>query len=335
MPKKNKDLKLVDEFAKEYPDKKAAFLHSIANWFSSEFPFFNVDDHALYLYDQDYYRPFTGSFAKCFMESTLISSGIDIALRSKDYEEIINFLKYKVPRTSQARCRTNVHRILFSDGVFDVRDHKMHEPCMNDFIFSKIDFPLNFDEEQIPSPEARNFIEKFTNNDIEKENYLWELIGYLLSSYQEKMFVIFYGPSNSGKSTLANMVRRICGDSSCVALGIKDFRKPFNIGELQGKRLCIDSDMDETRLNATDISWIKKVTGNDLLQGNQKYQRQFYFQCQAKLLVCTNGKFNLGKNENATPLYERARVFELSDSIPQEEQRYDMDDILDQDRTYL
>lgn len=147
--------------------------------------------------------------------------------------------------------------------------------------------------------------------------------------------VVFYGPANSGKSTLANFIRRIVGSDTCVALGIRDLSGTFNLAELQGKRLCIDSEMDATSLREKDIAILKKVVGNDLLQGNRKHEQQFYFQCQTKFLVCTNNKITFHSNEDTIPLLNRIRGFRLEDSIPLGEQCHNMDQILDENRTYF
>ena len=211
----------------------------------------------------------------------------------------------------------------------------MCKPQREDFHFSKIEYPLEWDFKYEASTEARKFIERFCDYDEIREDYLWELIGYLLSSYQQKIIVIFMGPSNSGKSTLAQLIRRICGTKACVAMGMKELSKDFNLAELQGKRLCIDADMDATTLNARDISLLKKVVGNDLIQGNRKYELQFYFQCQTKFLICTNSKIKFCSDENMGAFFNRMRVFELRDSISPEERNYNLDAILDDNRTYF
>lgn len=336
MKRKNKRL-IVENCIEKYSNDRVTpqVLNGMADWLHYTFPFLNIEDRVLYLYDEDYYHLFTSVFAERFLETNLKDLGLDFALRSGDYKEIVKLLKGKTPKSCQDECRTNIYRILFSDGVFDVRDQVMYKPCMEDYIFSKIDFPLNWDKEYKVDPEARDFIQRFCNHSERKEMYLWELIGLLLSGFQKKIAVAFWGPSDSGKSTLANMVRRICGSSSCVALGIKDLGKEFGLAELQGKKLCIDSDMDATFLNAKDISILKKVTGNDWLQGNRKHEQPFYFQCQAKLLLCMNNKIRFNSDEDLKAVTKRIRAFELSQSISIEEQRCDMDMMLDKNRTYF
>lgn len=72
-----------------------------------------------------------------------------------------------------------------------------------------------------------------------------------------------------------------------------------------------------------------------MIQGNRKYEQQFYFQCQTKFLICTNNKIRFKSNEDTVSFFNHFRFFELQESIPAEEQCYDMDKILDENRTYF
>lgn len=311
-------------------------LCSIVDMLCEQFSFLYIEGMALYVYTDDYYHLFTYSYAGRFLRKTFQEHELNYAFRTTDYKEIVNQLKAQERITiCPEDCRTNVDIVLFSDGSFGVRDENVRLPTEKDFQFSKIDFPLHWSTTATPTPDAKYFIQRFCSFDEEKETYLWELIGYLLSSYQEKIMVVFYGPSNSGKSTLANFIQRIVGSKNCVSLGIRDLSGAFNLAELQGKRLCVDSEMDATTLRERDISILKKVVGNDYIQGNRKHEQQFYFQCQAKLLICTNNKIAIRSDGDSIPLLNRIRGFQLQESIPSEAQCHNMDQILDENRTYF
>lgn len=334
MPKKT-----VIEAENEYTDKKvtAQVLRGLTDWLCENYIFRYIDGHALYLYCDGEFIHFTYNYAARFLTQVFRNTGINYPLKSPDYKEIVRLLQSQ-PQilVKQEECKTDISKILFADGTFEAMGNgRMCKPSWRDYQFSKIHFPLEWNRKYEPDPEAREFIERFCNYDKVREDYFWELIGYLLSSYQQKIIVVFLGPSNSGKSTLANMVRRICGTDTCVAMGVKELSGNFNIAELHGKRLCVDSEMDATTLNAKDISLLKKVVGNDLMQGNRKHEQQFYFQCQTKFLLCTNNKIKFRSDEDSISLLNRIKVFELQSSIPQEEQNYDMDGILDYNRTYF
>ncbi len=311
-------------------------INSIVDMLCEQFSFLYIEGMALYVYTEDYYHLFTYTYAGQFLQKVFRESKIDYAFRICDYKEIVNQLKAQECITKCPEdCSTATDIVLFSDGAFKVRVGTMQSPSKKDFQFSKIDFPLHWSTKARPTPDAECFIQRFCSYDDKKEAYLWELIGYLLSGYQEKIMVVFYGPSNSGKSTLANFIQRIVGTKNCVSMGIRDLSGTFNLAELQGKRLCVDSEMDATSLREKDISILKKVVGNDYIQGNRKHEQQFYFQCQAKLLICTNNRIAIRSDEDSIPLLNRIRGFQLQDSIPPQDQCHNMNQILDENRTYF
>lgn len=328
-----KDLNL-DNFSKNKVTPQV--LYSAMDMLCDDTDFLYIEDMALYVYTDDYYHLFTYSYAGRFLRKTFQKYELNYPFRICDYKEIANQLKtLDSIIICPEDCRTNVDIVLFSDGAFEVEHGTVRLPLKEDFQFSKIDFPLKWNAKTAPTPDAKYFIQRFCSFNEEKETYLWELIGYLLSSYQEKVMVVFYGPSNSGKSTLANFIQRIVGTKNCVSMGIRDLSGTFNLAELQGKRLCVDSEMDATTLRERDISILKKVVGNDYIQGNRKHEQQFYFQCQAKFLICTNNKIAIRSDGDSIPLLNRIRGFQLQESIPSEAQCHNMDQILDENRTYF
>lgn len=339
--KRKKEKNLMDEVyaaSETYSGKKLTpgLLRSLSDLICKNFFFLETDGSSLYIYYQDYFQPFTFSFGEKFLEGFFRENGLDFPFRSADYKELIRLIRGKKREVkSLNECRTNEHRILYNDGVLDIRDGLMHEPRREDYLFSKIAYDLEWDKKFSPTPEARGFIQRFCGDNPEMERYLWELIGYLLSGYNKKIIVVFWGPGGSGKSTLANMIRRICGPSACVSIGIKELSKSFKLAELQGKRLCIDSDMDATVLYPKDIGILKRLTGKDSIMGERKYENPFYFQNQAKFLMCMNSAIRIDTDEETQPFLDRFRGFEPASAIPDGEQKYDMDQILDENRQYF
>lgn len=222
----------------KYSDEKVTpqVVCTLVDWLCENYEFMYIKEMAIYIYVDGYYQLFSYSYATRFLVKIFRKHGIDYAFRSSDYKELVRLIQMQpqIERT-QEECRTNTNIILFSDGAFDVELEKMRKPQEVDYQFSRINYSLDWDNMARPSRGARDFIDRFCNNNKNLEKYLWELIGYLLSGYQRKILVMFLGPSNSGKSTLANMVRRICGSETCVALGIKELSGNFNLAELQGK----------------------------------------------------------------------------------------------------
>lgn len=146
-----------------------------------------IENMALYLYDDGYLHLFTYNFAMRYLMQVFRDHDINYALRSSDYKELVKLLQAQPQiMKKQDECITNSDCILFSDGVFNVPCGKMCKPCMEDYQFSKIEFPLQWGRIFEASPEADSFIKRFCGYDEIMEDYLWELIGYMLSSYQKK-----------------------------------------------------------------------------------------------------------------------------------------------------
>ena len=87
---------------------------------------------------------------------------MDFPFRSADYKELIRLIRGKKREVkSLNECRTNEHRILYNDGVLDIRDGLMHEPRREDYLFSKIAYDLEWDKKFSPIPEARGLYRGF------------------------------------------------------------------------------------------------------------------------------------------------------------------------------
>ena len=69
--------------------------------------------------------------------------------------------------------------------------------------------------------------------------------------------------------------------------------------------------------------------------GERKYENPFYFQNQAKFLMCMNSAIRIDTDEETQPFLDRFRGFEPASAIPDGEQKYDMDQILDENRQYF
>lgn len=126
------------------------------------FFFLETDGSSLYIYYQDYFQPFTFSFGEKFLEGFFRENGLDFPFRSADYKELIRLIRGKKREVkSLNECRTNEHRILYNDGVLDIRDGLMHEPRREDYLFSKIAYDLEWDKKFSPIPEARGLYRGF------------------------------------------------------------------------------------------------------------------------------------------------------------------------------
>ena len=66
------------------------------------------------------------------------------------------------------------------------------------------------------------------------------------------------GRKHSGKSVLVNVVKRCFDDELVVALSVNEFDRRFATSSLYGKKLCVDADLSDERLDRTAVSVLKK-----------------------------------------------------------------------------
>lgn len=138
-------------------------------------------------------------------------------------------------------------------------------------------------------PVFERFLAEITAGDQTLQKRIWEVIGYLLVPDQRgKAFAIFQGRSNSGKSVLGEFIRDCFAGDVVSALAVNDLGGNFVLSDLVGKKLCVDFDLPADPFNKNAVSRLKKLTGNDLLSSDVKFQDRVRFVCTAKFLFATN-----------------------------------------------
>jgi len=107
--------------------------------------------------------------------------------------------------------------------------------------------------------------------------------GYCLTGLTaHEIFVNFHGSGRNGKGTLIHLMQRIMGNYqtelplSAIVLEPHEYKRPFDLADLPGRRMAVVSDAPKnTRYN---IENVKKLTGNDVLRTEKKYQNSYEFE---------------------------------------------------------
>lgn len=177
-----------------------------------------------------------------------------------------------------------------ANGTIDLRtgDLRPHSPL--DLITKQS--PVTYD------PHARHavwdaFVEHVTGGDIAFATFLRQVAGYCLTGLnQEKRFFLAFGEPDTGKSTFLDALRVALGDYARVAapetwlLQSAVGGNRGDLARLVGARLVLSS---EFRSNARfDEALIKSITGGDAITCAAKYQAEFTFQPQFKILLAAN-----------------------------------------------
>lgn len=161
----------------------------------------------------------------------------------------------------------------------------------------------------IRSAPARDVLRNILPNQ-ETLDALYEMIAYILfepTMYPPAIFNL-YGPGNTGKSAIANMIAEILGWDNVAELGIEQLTATFTIAELEGKKLNICGETDDTSSRRTNVSGatIKKLSDGQRLTVQKKYGMPYQMWNTAKLLFCTNSIPDFG--DDSSGLYRRLYV---------------------------
>jgi phage/plasmid-associated DNA primase len=128
----------------------------------------------------------------------------------------------------------------------------------------------------------------------------------------KKCFMCLVGGSNTGKSTLINVVNAIVGKENNSSLSIQDMSQRFYPAQLKDKLTNTCADNSSNSLN--DIANLKKITGNDQIMHEDKGSTPYFFLPFAKLWFSFN-TMPLQLEEKSDAYYERMRIAEMNNKI--------------------
>ncbi len=101
-----------------------------------------------------------------------------------------------------------------------------------------------------------------------------KFIGIVLSEIRDqKQAFIMHGPSNTGKSVLLNLLRKLLGEGLTSSISFSQFSNEFAVARLTGKVLNVSGEVTGTNNKRLDL--FKSVTGNDCLTTAFKNQDHY------------------------------------------------------------
>jgi len=266
-------------------------IHTISKYLISKFWFKAVADSRsedLYIYNKGIYTRTGPITIKSETERILgeLSS-------THSLNEIIEKVKRItiIPREDFKNESNNL--ICVNNGILDIEtmELKPHDP--NLIFTSKI--PVDF------TPDAKcPKIKKFLKDILYKEDIsvVEEWIGFcLLRVYLFKKAIIFFGPGDTGKSTLLNLLVKFIGRDNVSDIGLyKLSSNTFASAKLYQKLVNVYDDLDFKDI--IDIGRFKTACGKAPLDAEKKFGEPFWFFNFAKLTFTTN-KIPQVKNKDA------------------------------------
>lgn len=217
-------------------------------------------------------------------------------------------------------CNYDKRKINFLNGMFDVDEQRLvpHSP---DFL-STIQIPFNYIDNNLRVEDIQLF--DFFRKTKLKSDDIAMILKYLaycmLPINNLKCFMCLVGQSNTGKSTLINIITKILGFKNVSNLSIHQLSQRFYPSELKDKLLNANADNGAFAL--TSIENLKKITGNDRIMWERKGQTPYFFTPISRLLFSFN---ELPKQieEKSDAFWQRIRILEMNTKITITQSYYD------------
>lgn len=115
-----------------------------------------------------------------------------------------------------------------------------------------------------------------------------EIMGYICQPTRDQAIILLlHGRGSNGKSALMKLINKILGHDLVMACSINSIENDkFRRGALENKQLLFEDDLKEnTRL---DDGFLKTVSEEKLLTGEQKYKDSYEFMCRVVPVMCSN-----------------------------------------------
>lgn len=172
----------------------------------------------------------------------------------------------------------------------------------------------------------KKYMQSLFANDPEEQKIMEQVIGIICSHIRDKKLSAFlYGPSNTGKSVLLNLMEKIVGREFTSSISFSQMSEEFAVAQMCGKWLNISGEISGATNKRLDT--LKSLTGNDPVTVSFKGKDHFPMYNKAFLLFACNllPKIDV---ESVQSVFERILIFDCSNAIDRSEWCDNLADIL-------
>lgn len=213
------------------------------------------------------------------IEATMIEHIPDLTRAKRS--EVLSYLDVLIRRNVKI---SDANLIAFKNGIYNIETDELLNFSPDYIITNKINY--NFNPEAYSELADKTF-DKLACNDKSVRALLEEAIGYCFYRRNElrKSFILT-GDKKNGKSTFLAMLKELLGDDNTAALDLNELADRFSSASLFGKLANIGDDIgDEFIANPATF---KKIVSGDRIKGENKGQKEFFFNPYCKLLFSAN-----------------------------------------------
>ena len=253
-----------------------------------------------------------------FIKSEVVAIRREITTRQMN--EILNKIKWETyvnrdeldSKIEWLSCETCMINLLSGET-------QTHSPEFMATVQIPVSYQLNFtayDKQQSIHntnysycPKIMKFLYQVLYSRRDVETILDFLAYCLWREYKFHKILILLGEGRNRKGTLCKLISSFFGNKQVSNESLDQLlNSRFSTSQLFGKFVNIDQDLSEKKLTKTGV--LKKLSGNDQLSAERKFQPQFNFTNFAKMIVVTNELPEV--NDDTIAFFSRLIIIDFS-----------------------
>lgn len=201
--------------------------------------------------------------------------------------------------------------ITVDNGYLDLYNLKLVEPDKNEYNTVKVNIPFN--PECQFSERIDDFMKFISKGDINVMNQLYEIAGYtLIRRNNFHKFFVIVGGGGTGKSTYANLVRRLFEPKLVSKVGLSQFDQDYHLATLIGSMVNIDDDASTEKV-LKDAGRFKSITAGMPVLVRPIYSEPLELACMATIIILSNSMPKI--QDDSEGLYRRLLLVELNNKV--------------------
>jgi putative DNA primase/helicase len=237
----------------------------------------------LYAFNNQFWKRIDQTELSKEITNLFMMEGIDFEPRH--VKSVIQLLLWTSPKLSD----NTGGKLFLKNGVLDTKSLTL-EPH-NEYFGNTATLDFEYVETNDPEllwdrcPSFKAWLDNLSCQEQPTESILAALYMVLFNRYDWQLFIEVTGQPNTGKSIFSQICRNLVGAGDWASGDISNLEDPRERALIAGKRLVILPDLEQYRGSARGLC---KITGNDAVSINPKYQPQFSQTIRAVILITNN-----------------------------------------------
>ena len=240
---------------------------------------------SVYLYNGKYYKKLNDDQLKSKILSVLRGE-LEIKGNSKQLETVAAAIKAE-PDIQVHEENLPVRGLCLRNCVIDIASMTCSDH--NPQFFFTMQLQVDYQGPQ-PTPVMDRFLYQIAGGDPVLIKRIWQVIGYCLvpQDNRAKRFFLLQGLGNTGKSVLGSLLASFYEERDVGSVDAFKIGDRFSLSTLASRAISVAMDLPSSALNDQAVGVIKQITGNDLVQVEEKYKTPYATRIGCKLIFGTN-----------------------------------------------